>query len=191
MPARLLYQSPTTNKEKKVSQRRIHAQDLARRKAFRNSRSPFGQKLGTTTSITAGTRSPSPTKSDVYGKVPDFYTIPQDRVELPVHGMELLGSGKAIGSRMGPLTSHALSSLGSKYPKGLLDSGSAAEMVPSSGAIVSPTGGGGVKSIIGLALSPPHDRDQRPFRVGGYRSESPARRAGGQGGLVEIGEGSS
>ncbi|CAI7573754.1 unnamed protein product [Penicillium bialowiezense] len=173
----------------RVSQRRLLAQDLARRKALRNNRSPLGQRLGTTTSIVGGTRSPSPTKSDDYGKIPDCYTIPEDRVELPVHGMELLKSGNAHGPRMGPLTSHALNPLGSKRPKGLLDSGSAAEILHPPRAVASPTGGG-VESIIGLALSPPHGRTQSPVRVGVYRSESPARRAGGQSGLVEIGPGS-
>ncbi|KAJ5800243.1 uncharacterized protein N7518_002311 [Penicillium psychrosexuale] len=82
-----------------VSQTRLDAQDLARRKAFR-SKNPTQQPLGTTTSITAGlkdTSTPNP-KAAVQEKMLDRVGMPENRAELPVHGMEMYAAGKGNAS---------------------------------------------------------------------------------------------
>ncbi|CAG8253952.1 unnamed protein product [Penicillium salamii] len=174
----------------RISQSRFCAQDLARRKAIRNNRRVSRDPQLGTTSIT-GKISPNPAGNETHEKMPNSYTIPEDLVELPVHGMELLRSEKLLGTMMGPLSSNAVSPLGPLGSRGVIESGSAAGVGigHSPRGLVSPVGGGDeVESIIGLAPSLPQGRSQSPLPVREiYRSASPARRAGGQSGVVEIG----
>ena len=141
-----------------------------------------------------GARSPSPIEKGAE-KIHGCYTIPEDRVELPVHGMELLRSEKATRTMMGPLTSNAVTPLSSLGHRSVMDPGSAAgvEIVHSPRSLVSPLGGGDRKeSIVDLALPTQQLRSQSPAPAPEmYRSASPARRAGGKSGVVEIGPGSS
>ncbi|CAG8925374.1 unnamed protein product [Penicillium salamii] len=172
----------------RISQSRFRAQDLARRKAIRNNRRVSRDPQGTT-SIT-GKRSPNPAGNETPEKMANCYTIPEDLVELPVHGMELLRSEKTPRTTMGPLSSNAVSPLSPPGSKGVIESGSAAGVgiEHSSRDLVSPVGGDEVESIIGLATSLPQGRSQSPLPMRKiYRSVSPARRAGGQSGVVEIG----
>ncbi|CAI7608377.1 unnamed protein product [Penicillium palitans] len=80
----------------RVYQTRLDAQDLARRKSFR-SKSPTQPSLGTTTLVTAG-RSPSPSndtvKACIQEKMFDRIGMPENRAELPVHGMEMYAARK-------------------------------------------------------------------------------------------------
>jgi hypothetical protein len=102
-------------------------------------------------------------------------------------------SENTVGSEMGPLSSNSrISSMGPLSPRSLPVTGAGAGMVNTPRA-VNPAGtGSAVESIIGFALSPQGSRSQNPVRVDGYRSASPARRAGGGGrGPVEIGPGPS
>ncbi|KAJ5356741.1 hypothetical protein N7517_011350 [Penicillium concentricum] len=178
-----LFYSP--NNQPPVSQTRLHAQDLARRKAYRD-KTPSQPPLGTTTSVTAGLAQ-SPKDADpnaaVQEKMLDRIGIPENRAELPVHGMEMYANGKwnartqlircpfSRGTPLSPVT-----------PASPLGSGVA-------GAVgsVSPVGGGIVlESFVGVAL------DGRSFGQklsdDGFRSASPARRFGGKSGPpVEIG----
>ncbi|KAJ5585079.1 uncharacterized protein N7459_004879 [Penicillium hispanicum] len=95
-------------------QRRHLAQDLAHRKAFHSRTAPgleMRAQLGATATVSAGGAAAGP----VHEKMLDRYAMPEDRAELPVHGMEdrvLVGggefvmmgpsSGKSQGLRKGP-----------------------------------------------------------------------------------------
>ncbi|KAJ5782549.1 hypothetical protein N7457_004323 [Penicillium paradoxum] len=77
----------------RVSQTRLDAQDLARRKAFR-AKAPASPDphLGTFTTIQ------SPGGVLPCEKMLDRYAMPENRVELPVHGMDLYASGKGVSA---------------------------------------------------------------------------------------------
>ncbi|CAG8051114.1 unnamed protein product [Penicillium salamii] len=173
----------------RISQSRFRAQDLARRKAIRNNRRVSRDpQLGTSSIM--GKRNPNPAGNETPEKMSNCYTIPEDLVELPIHGMELLRSEKVPGTMMGPLSSNAVRPLSPLGSRGVIESGSAAGVGigHSPRDLVSPVGGDEVESIIGLAPSLPQGRSQSPLPVREiYRSVSPARRAGGQSGVVEIG----
>ncbi|KAK4870765.1 hypothetical protein LT330_000002 [Penicillium expansum] len=153
-------------------QTRLDAQDLAHRKSLRN-KSQTQPLLGTTTSVTAG-RSPNPsndtttskTKASVQERMLDHISMPENRAELPVHGMEI---------RSTPLS-----------PVSPLGSGGLAGRVVGS---ASPVGGGiAAESIVGMTLEGGRSLNQCLLRVDGFRSASPARRiGGGSGPAVEIG----
>lgn len=159
-------------------QTRLDAQDLARRKSFR-SKSPTQPPLGTTTYVTAG-RSPSPsndtTKAGVQEKMLDRIGMPENRAELPVHGMEMYAARKGC-----MIASYIRCQFNRSTP--LSPAGS-----------VSPHRGGGAGSkadsscIVGMALRGGRNLDQSPLHIDGFRSASPARRfGGGIGPPVEIG----
>lgn len=150
-----------------MSQTRLHAQELARRKA-----------LGKNTDPACGI-TPAPVNAvDVpLEKMLDRYAMPRNHAELPVHGMELLGKGLASGkngsSRMGsPGVSGSLSPVTPVSPLG--GSGLASRGV-------SPVGGIALDSIVGMALG------EKKESLGGFRSSSPARRVGGVKPPVELG----
>ncbi|CAI7603459.1 unnamed protein product [Penicillium discolor] len=162
----------------RVYQTRLDAQDLARRKSFR-SKSPTQPSLGTTTSVTAG-RSPSPsndtTKAGAQEKMFDRIGMPENRAELPVHGMEMYAAKKGC-----TITSHIRSPFSRSTP--LSGAGSVSALG---------SGGAGPKAvsscIVGMALRGGRGLNQSPLRVDGFRSASPARRfGGGIGPPVEIG----
>ncbi|KAJ5648125.1 hypothetical protein N7490_004497 [Penicillium lividum] len=90
----------------RIRQKRNHKEDLARRKIFQSrtaARAPtfnFGLQLGTTATVTAGsvadssdigTVVASSSGAGVYEKMMDRFAIPENRAELPVHGMEMVG----------------------------------------------------------------------------------------------------
>ncbi|KAJ5399767.1 hypothetical protein N7465_010256 [Penicillium sp. CMV-2018d] len=157
----------------RVYQTRLDAQDLARRKSFR-SKSPT-QPLGTTTSVTAG-RSPSPsndtTNAGVQEKMFDPIGMPENRAELPVHGMEMYAARKGC-----TITSHIRSPFSRSTP-----------LSPAGPVSLLGSGGAGTKGVVGMALSGGRSLNQSPLRVDGFRSASPARRfGGGIGPPVEIG----
>ncbi|CAG8295994.1 unnamed protein product [Penicillium nalgiovense] len=173
----------------RVSQTRLDAQDLARRKAFRNK----NPALVTTTSITAG-QNPSPTRDTTTTSTPktvaqekmlDRVPMPENRAELPVHGMEIYATvkGNASTSQIrSPLGQSTLSPVSPVSPPG--SGGLAGRAVGS----VSPVGGGfALECIVGMALEGGRSLGQGPFRDG-FRSAGPARRfRGGSGPAVEIG----
>ncbi|CAP95080.1 hypothetical protein E8E15_002401 [Penicillium rubens] len=172
----------------RVSQTRLDAQDLARRKAFRNK----NPAIGTTTSITAG-RSRSPIKDTTVTPTPktaaqekmlDRVVLPENRAELPVHGMEMYTTkgNASISQIRSPLGQSMLSPVSPVSPLG--SGGLAGRAVGS----ISPVGGGiALESIVGMALEGGRSLGQGPFRDG-FRSASPARRfGGGSGPAVEIG----
>ncbi|KGO74697.1 hypothetical protein PITC_083060 [Penicillium italicum] len=174
----------------RISQARLDAQDLARRKSLRN-KTPTQQLLGTTTSVTAGW-SPSPgndtTNSNptaaVQEKMLDRIGMPENRAELPVHGMEMYPARKGNA-----ITSHIrcpFSRSTPLSPVSPLGSGGAANRAVGS---VSPVKGGlAVESIVGMALEGGRSFGQCSLRVDRFLSASPARRFGGRSGLaVEIG----
>ncbi|KXG47844.1 uncharacterized protein PGRI_017140 [Penicillium griseofulvum] len=154
----------------RVSQTRIHAQDVARRKAYRD-KNPTQTPLGTTTSVTAG---PLPSLSKaikpntaVQEKMLDRIGMPVDRAELPVHGMETYAAGKWNSkthikcpfSRTMPLSPASPAS-----PEGIT-----------------------LESIVGVVLEERSSSRSR-LHVDEFRSASPARRFGsGIGPAVEIG----
>ncbi|CAI7643789.1 unnamed protein product [Penicillium viridicatum] len=161
----------------RVYQTRLDAQDLAHRKSFRG-KSPT-QPLGTTTSVTAG-RSPSPSNdtnnAGVQEKMFDRIGMPENRAELPVHGMEMYAARKGC-----MITSHIRSPFSRSTP-----------LSPASP--VSPLGSGGAgpncvsSCVVGMALRGERGLNQSPLHVDGFRSASPARRfGGGVGPPVEIG----
>ncbi|KAJ5178359.1 uncharacterized protein N7500_001058 [Penicillium coprophilum] len=168
----------------RISQTRLCAQDLARRRAYHEKNTPHAP-LGTTTSVTAGLP-PSPgkdskSKAEVQEKMLDRIGLPENRAELPVHGMELFGVGKWNArtphircpfSRATPLSPVS--------PASPLGSGTVDGAVGS----VSPVRGeAGLGSIFGIAL----DGGRSLSQGFGFRSASPARRVGGRIGPVEIG----
>ncbi|KAJ5812891.1 hypothetical protein N7447_009914 [Penicillium robsamsonii] len=81
----------------RVFHTRLHAQHLAHRKAYRD-KTPTQAPLGTTTSVTAGpTQSPNKDatpNANVQEKMLDRIGKPENRAELPVHGMEMYAAGK-------------------------------------------------------------------------------------------------
>ncbi|OQE44404.1 hypothetical protein PENCOP_c002G06229 [Penicillium coprophilum] len=171
----------------RISQTRLRAQDLARRKAYYKKNTPHAP-LGTTTSVTAGLP-PSPSrdsksKAEVQEKMLDRICLPENRAELPVHGMEMFAVGKWNArtphircpfSRATPLSPVSPASpLGSGTVDGAVDS-------------VSPVRGeAGLGSIVGVVLDGGRSLSQG-LGFNGVRSASPARRVGGRIGPVEIG----
>ncbi|CAI7623700.1 unnamed protein product [Penicillium crustosum] len=153
----------------RVYQTRLDAQDLTRRKSFR-SKNPTQPFLGTTTSVTVG-RSPSPsddtTKAGVQEKTFDRIGMPENRAELPVHGMEMYPARKGC-----TITSHIRSPFSRSTP-------------PSTAGPVSPLGSGGAgpkavsSCIVGMALKGGRGLNQSPLRVDRF--------GGGIGPSVEIG----
>ncbi|CAG8903645.1 unnamed protein product [Penicillium egyptiacum] len=166
----------------RVSQTRLDAQDLARRKPFRNK----NPALGTTTSVTAG-RNPSPSKDStaVQEKMLDRVAMPENRAELPVHGMEMYAAGKANSSTSQTRSPLGQSMLSPISPASPLGSGGLAGRAAGS---VSRVGGGiALESIVGMAWEGGRRLSQGPLSDG-FRLASPARRfGGGSGPLVEIG----
>ncbi|KGO36282.1 hypothetical protein PEX1_034920 [Penicillium expansum] len=155
-------------------QTRLDAQDLAHRKSLRN-KSQTQPLLGTTTSVTAG-RSPNPsndtttskTKASVQERMLDYISMPENRAELPVHGMEMYAPRKGNA-----ITSHIRCPFSRSTPL----------------SSASPVGGGiAAESIVGMTLEGGRSLNQCLLRVDGFRSASPARRfGGGSGPAVEIG----
>lgn len=120
-------------------------------------------------------------------KMLDRVSMPENRAELPVHGMDLYttGNGNAstpqIRSPLGKFT--PLSPVSPVSPRG--SGGVAGRAVGS----VSPVGGGiALESIVGMALEGGRGLGRDALRVDGFRLASPARRfGGGSGPPVEIG----
>lgn len=101
--------------------------------------------------------------------------MPENRVELPVHGMEMYTARKGC-----MITSHIRSPFSRSTPLnsadsvGLLGSGEDGSRAVGSG-------------IVGMALGGGRSLDRSPLRVDGFQSASPAGRFGGIGLSVEIG----
>ncbi|KAJ5200509.1 hypothetical protein N7491_008685 [Penicillium cf. griseofulvum] len=98
----------------RISQTRIHAQNLARRKAHRD-KNPTQTPLGTTTSVTAGSP-PGPGKDTkpnaaVQEKTLDRIGMPVNRAELPVHGMEIRATPLSPVSPASPVGEITLESI--------------------------------------------------------------------------------
>lgn len=114
----------------------------------------------------------------------DHISMPENRAELPVHGMEMYAPRKGYA-----ITSHIrcpFSRSTPLSPVSPLGSGGLAGRVVGS---ASPVGGGiAAESIVGMTLEGGRSLNQCLLRVDGFRSASPARRfGGGSGPAVEIG----
>lgn len=106
----------------------------------------------------------------------DRIGMPENRAELPVHGMEMYAAKKGC-----TITSHIRSPFSRSTPL----SGAGSVSALGSGA----AGPKAVSScIVGMALRGGRGLNQSPLRVDGFRLASPARRfGGGIGPPVEIG----
>ncbi|KAJ5952704.1 uncharacterized protein N7479_011117 [Penicillium vulpinum] len=171
----------------RINQARLHAQDLSRRRAL--NKSPTQAPLGTTTSVTAG-RSPSPDKdtltpkATVQEKMFDRIGMPENRAELPVHGMEMYALGKKTPFIKCPFS--RATPFSPISPISLLGSGVGVGRAVGS---VSPIGSGiALDSIVRVAMDGGRSLGQDALRVDGFPSASPARRfGGGSSPAVEIG----
>ncbi|KAJ5497272.1 hypothetical protein N7463_009259 [Penicillium fimorum] len=171
----------------RIFQTRLHAQHLARRKVYRDKTSTQ-VPLGATTSVTAGP-TPSPNKdvkpnAAVQEKILDRIGMPENRAELPVHGMKMYTAGKWNTSPQHVKCPFSRATpLGPVSPASPLGSGGSGRAV----GFLSPVGGGiAFESIVGVALDGGRSWSQG-LRVDEFRLASPARRFGGDSGrAVEI-----